>query len=211
MASASREKGPPGGRGQGSEFQHPAHRCPPDSDAQSDAKDAKPVPRRPASIKVRHRQTVAVAVARVCFLVVPINSLYRTHGSPMRCELAGLPEGSALKVTVDSSESLEDVLRVVGALYDVTLVLAQNTPEADRPTQEPSAAPKQRSARTKPRNRGGAAENGASKSRTARRTESAGAPSNAEVRSWARQTGLNVSDRGRVPASVMAAYRNAHQ
>lgn len=116
-----------------------------------------------------------------------------------------------MKLTVDSSEPLEDALRVLGALYGVTLVVSEGRPEASRPTQRRTTKPKQRSASTKPRKRAGAADTSARKSRTARSAGSAGAPSNADVRSWARQTGLTVSDRGRVPASVMAAYRNAHQ
>jgi hypothetical protein len=39
---------------------------------------------------------------------------------------------------------------------------------------------------------------------------STGSPSNSELRSWARENGVAVSDRGRVPASVLTAYRNAH-
>lgn len=48
------------------------------------------------------------------------------------------------------------------------------------------------------------------KSRTGSVARSDGVPSNAEVRSWARENGLTISDRRRVPASVMAAYRSAH-
>jgi hypothetical protein len=39
---------------------------------------------------------------------------------------------------------------------------------------------------------------------------SAGGPSPAEVRDWAREQGKVVSDRGRVPADVRAAYDAAH-
>jgi hypothetical protein len=31
-----------------------------------------------------------------------------------------------------------------------------------------------------------------------------------EVRSWAREQGFNVSDRGRIPADVLARYESAH-
>ena len=34
--------------------------------------------------------------------------------------------------------------------------------------------------------------------------------SNAELRSWARANGQTLNDRGRVPAAVIAAYRQAH-
>ena len=93
-------------------------------------------------------------------------------------------EWSAVKLTVDSSEPLENAMRVLGALYGVTLVVSSEVPEASVPAQH---------------------------SAVKRRKRSAASPSNAEVRAWARRTGLSVSDRGRVPASVLQEYRNAHQ
>jgi hypothetical protein len=120
-------------------------------------------------------------------------------------------EGIALKVTVDSSEPLEDAIRVLGALYRVTLVVAEDGQEAGRAAQQRVTKPRKRSASTRPRTGAGVGDAGAGKPRRARAARSMGAPSNAEVRSWARQTGLTVSERGRVPASVLTAYRNAHQ
>jgi hypothetical protein len=38
----------------------------------------------------------------------------------------------------------------------------------------------------------------------------AGSPSAAEIRSWAREAGYTLSDRGRVPAEVRDAYNAAH-
>jgi hypothetical protein len=35
--------------------------------------------------------------------------------------------------------------------------------------------------------------------------------SNVELRAWARQNGFTVSGRGRLPVTVIAAYRAAHQ
>lgn len=92
-----------------------------------------------------------------------------------------------MKVTIDSNEPLHDVLRVLGALYDVDLVVSGDV-------RLRSAGAPTRSAR-------------------ARRTGSAkpSAPvTNGELRSWARQNGLSVSGRGRVPATVVSAYRAAH-
>lgn len=43
-----------------------------------------------------------------------------------------------------------------------------------------------------------------------RRRGSGGSPSAAEVRSWAREHGYQLSDRGRVPAEVRRAYDAAH-
>src|SRR4051812_32567107 len=107
-------------------------------------------------------------------------------------------KGNVLKLTVDSSEPLEDALRVVGALYGVTLVVSQDAGAASPRTEAPTAKPKKRSLGAKPRTRKGSATTG-SGSRT-RSAGSAGVASTADVRSWARHTGLAVSSRGRVPA-----------
>jgi hypothetical protein len=98
---------------------------------------------------------------------------------------------------------LEDAMRVLGALYGVTLVVSSEVPEARRPAQHSAVKRRKRKAAMKPRTGAPAVDTGAG--------ESVGSPSNAEVRAWARRTGLSVSDRGRVPASVLKEYRNAHQ
>lgn len=43
-----------------------------------------------------------------------------------------------------------------------------------------------------------------------RRTKSAGGPSPADIREWAKSNGMDVSERGRVSAEVRAAYEAAH-
>jgi hypothetical protein len=127
-----------------------------------------------------------------------------------------------LKLTLDSTEPLKDAMRVVGALYGVTLAVSADE-AAGRPFVE-----KKNTAAAKTRKRaGGRTPTG--KTRTAatavRTGASAGdlqeaettraglpgpeAPSNAEVRSWARQSGLTISDRGRIPASVITAYQDS--
>lgn len=45
--------------------------------------------------------------------------------------------------------------------------------------------------------------------RAPRRGRGRGGPSAAEIREWAREQGYEVSDRGRVPADVRAAYEAA--
>lgn len=114
-----------------------------------------------------------------------------------------------MKLTVDSSEPLDDALRVVGALYGVTLIVSEEGRNTSKLTQG-RTKPKKGSVGTNPRKRAAVADTGEGRSRKRKAVESAEVPSNAEVRSWARRTGLSVSDRGRVPASVMAAYRSAH-
>jgi hypothetical protein len=126
-----------------------------------------------------------------------------------------MSKGTDVKLTVDSSEPLEDAMRVLGALYGVTLVVASDgsdvagaeqdarKPADKRAGRRPAAARK-----TRPAARASDAVARKPKQGTAARL--AGSPSSAEVRSWARDNGMTVSDRGRVPASVMTAYRNAH-
>lgn len=59
------------------------------------------------------------------------------------------------------------------------------------------------------RSRGGAGAGRAKPSR-GNRTRTAGGPSTADVREWARAQGLPVSARGRVPAELHAAFEAAH-
>lgn len=115
-----------------------------------------------------------------------------------------------MKVTIDSSEPLGDALRVVGALYDVELVVsADESPPADLPSEDAPAA-------TRPRTRTSTrASTTAPPRRAGGRKRSAGAKpkapvSNPELRSWARQNGFPVRDRGRVAGTVISAYRAAH-
>jgi hypothetical protein len=112
-----------------------------------------------------------------------------------------------LKVTIDSSEPLDDALRVIGALYDVTLTAASSTPEEQ-------AAPVEAARTTSRRNRGGRRTAKATpRSRRAPRKSAAkrGSVSTAQLRSWARDNGHEVSDRGPISASVATAYREAQQ
>ena len=116
-----------------------------------------------------------------------------------------------MKLTVDSNEPLEDAIRVVGALYGVTLVVARDGLEGSKPTQLGSSKPKKRSATTKPRRRADVAAHAGSRKAQTTTAGSAGTPSSADIRSWARHTGLSVRGRGRVPASVLTAYQDAHK
>jgi hypothetical protein len=140
-----------------------------------------------------------------------------------------------VKLTLDSSEPLEDAVRVVGALYGVSLVVAARNPEsgelvaatesvrdeADQATPpgvpEPGelGRPKKaaRPRRTNKRNKGrpGLPVDGSDSEVADGSTPGAvNAPRNADVRAWARENGLTVNSRGRVPASVLAAFRDAH-
>ena len=118
-------------------------------------------------------------------------------------------QATILKVTIDSTESLEDAVRVLGAMYNVTLVVS--SPE------EKTSASAKRSPRTATARSG----NAGTRSRTPKKqrikpptTESAHSNGNrastSELRSWAREHGFSVSGRGRIPASIRAAYDQAN-
>lgn len=112
-------------------------------------------------------------------------------------------EGEALRISIDSTEPLEDVLRVVGAMYGVTVTVA------------PAGAATVKSGSTSRgtlRSQRSSGSRGVSHQRARKRaTRNGSAPvSQAQVRSWARENGHTVSDRGRLPADVVAAYRAAN-
>jgi Lsr2 len=130
-------------------------------------------------------------------------------------------KATALKLTLDSSEPLEDAMRVVGALYGVTLnVSAAEAGEAPSEARITSAQRTSEPAGTKAaidgspsaikgaRTRAPGRKTRARKA-TASATAQSSSPNNAEVRSWARQSGLTINDRGRIPASVLTAYRDS--
>lgn len=121
-----------------------------------------------------------------------------------------------MKLTLDSNEPPEDAMRVVGALYGVTLVVSSDDQDAIKPATENASKPAKKapnrrssSAVKKSTTTAPATKANARKQQPQAASRAASTPSNASIRSWARQNGLTVSDRGRVPASVMTAYRNA--
>jgi hypothetical protein len=117
-----------------------------------------------------------------------------------------------VKVTIDSTEPLEDAIRVRGALYGVTLTIAATEPATSLGTtsrDRRSTSPRPRKARTRSAKSTPLATPAARTVRGAKAT--AQAVDSAELRSWARQNGYTLSDRGRVPAAITAAYRDAHE
>lgn len=111
-----------------------------------------------------------------------------------------------MKVTIDSSEPLDDALRVLGAVYNVQLavtgpVLATTDTALPRATKAAAATKKPVAA--------------ASRTTRGRHTKntappSSKTPSSKELRVWAQANGHHVSGRGRVPSTLMDAYRSAH-
>jgi hypothetical protein len=119
-----------------------------------------------------------------------------------------------LKVTIDSTEPLADALRVIGALYNVTLSASTNHTGANN---QPQTAPSPRRGaaaanrkRTQP-----ATENKPTRRRperaTSKRTSAqASSVSTSEIRSWAKANGHAVNSRGTLPASIRSAYADVH-
>ena len=104
-----------------------------------------------------------------------------------------------MKVTLRSSDSLEEALRVVGALYGVHLTVTEPADESPPQSKAPTTKPPP----TRNRRAVAAAEGTATQRK---RRRSAKTFSTAEIRAWARANGHQVSDRGRIPAGVIAAY-----
>ena len=119
-------------------------------------------------------------------------------------------QATTLRLSIDSTDPLEDAIRVLGAMYNVTLV----TPSNNTAKKASASAKRVPTATTK---RGRKATTG---SRTPRKKSveapviestqaAAGRVGTAELRSWAREHGFTVSDRGRIPAAISAAYNQA--
>jgi hypothetical protein len=96
-----------------------------------------------------------------------------------------------VQITIDSSQKLDDVIRVVGALYNVQLGVV-GTANAT------SAAPSRGRARS-------ASSRGSAARRAGRRPTRKNV-SNADVRAWAHNNGFQISDRGRISQEVKNAF-----
>jgi hypothetical protein len=108
-----------------------------------------------------------------------------------------------MQITVNSSDSLQDVLRVVGSLYGVELTVAPNEGQPAEPAAQNGTGTRRR-----------AAARGAGEPRGRRSRRASGEAEKtdlAAVRAWAREHGHQVSDRGRVPNAVLEAYKESAQ
>jgi len=107
-------------------------------------------------------------------------------------------------ITVDTKESLDSVLTLIGAAYGVKVGVVGS---------DGAAAPARATAASarRPRRGGRPARTAAPVRKTTRRRRGAAASSasSADVRAWAREHGHTVSDRGRLPAPILEAYRAA--
>lgn len=103
-----------------------------------------------------------------------------------------------MKVTIDSNEPLSAALRVLGAMFDVTVVAAEDAMSAPTPPAKGGPALASQSVRVR-------------RARKRVAAQPATSVSNVEVRSWALENGMTVSNRGRLPTRVVAAYWDAHR
>lgn len=111
-----------------------------------------------------------------------------------------------MKLSIDSSDSLDDALRAVGALFGVTLQVADTTGAASGGPAETPTAPARKTASRTAAGRGRGRSTGTGRRSAGRRGR---APAATDVRQWARDNGMTVNSRGRIPASVLAAYRES--
>lgn len=119
-----------------------------------------------------------------------------------------------LKLTIDSTEALEDTLRVVGALYNVTLEVAAN-PASDTGsgtnsiTRSRSAASPASTAASRAPRKSQKRKRPATTMRARSAAHKRGRVDTATVRAWARENDYEIADPGRVPAAVLTAYQQA--
>lgn len=107
-----------------------------------------------------------------------------------------------MQLTINSSEPLDQVLEVLGALYGVRLT--RHEPQVAS-AEEASPAPAE-VLRPASRRR---ATTQTTPNRRARSTRTSDKVDVQAVRAWARQQGRTVSDRGRLPQSLIEEYRQA--
>src|SRR4051812_13698595 len=115
-----------------------------------------------------------------------------------------------MRLSVSSDEPLEHVLEVVGSLYGVKLSVEGTRDGAAPSSSAQGRAPRRgrpvRSAK-KAAPRKAALRKAATKKASPRRSRGEGSVDPAAVRAWARDNGLPVRERGRVPAEIVQAYR----
>jgi ribosomal protein L19E len=99
-----------------------------------------------------------------------------------------------VQLTIDSSQKLDDVIRVVGALYNVQLGVVG------------TAATKTVVASSRGRGRGRTVSSRGSANRGSGRRPNRSSASTAEMRAWAQTNGYHVNSRGRIPMTVKNAF-----
>jgi len=110
-----------------------------------------------------------------------------------------------VQLTIDSTEPLESVLAVLGSVYQLQLSAGPRTDASTVSASDSTGAGKK--VKTSPV--AGRSSTAAGGSRRSRR-DTAAAVDPSAVRGWARDNDMAVSVRGRIPAGLLSAYRDAH-
>jgi nucleoid-associated protein Lsr2 len=104
-----------------------------------------------------------------------------------------------MHITIDSRDPLDQALRVVGALFGVSLTVEPNADAVAAASGSSNGGQRKRGVRRR-------AKAAKTTQRSGRRAVAAPADQSV-VRTWAREQGLQVSDRGRVPNAILEAYQ----
>lgn len=112
-----------------------------------------------------------------------------------------------MQITIDTArDELDDVLRLVSAAYGVEVTRTGTEETSSGGAAVEPATPPVRS------RRGGRSSGASAEAGRARRGRGrAASTSTAQIRAWARETGLEVPARGRLSAEVISAYEQAHR
>ena len=97
-----------------------------------------------------------------------------------------------MRLAIDSSEPLQQVLPVVAAMYGVELTVAPKNSTSRASTRRTGTRTDKTSAKAK--------------KRVPRRPSRSAKPDPVTVREWARANGQAVAARGRIPSELLAAY-----
>jgi len=112
-----------------------------------------------------------------------------------------------VQLTIDSTEPLECVLAVLSSVYQVDLAAG---PRLEAPTTAVPAPTAKTTKGTRAPGRAAKSSTGTAGGTRRGRSNSSAAVDSSTVRAWAREHDVAVNGRGRIPASLLNAYRAAH-
>jgi hypothetical protein len=111
-----------------------------------------------------------------------------------------------MQLTIDSTEPLDRVLKVVSSLYGVELAVVSSTGQTTQRTESATARRAQAAPGPRGRRAGKTAERPVARKAAGNGGRRSSAADLSEVRNWAREKGFQVSDRGRVSNAILKAY-----
>jgi nucleoid-associated protein YgaU len=114
-----------------------------------------------------------------------------------------------MRLTVESTEPIDSVLRAVGALYGVQLVVAGADPASAAPAPSRKAVSSRTPKTVAPKAKKVAKVPVVAAAARPRATQATAGQ--ADIRRWAQEAGLTVAGRGRLSATIRDAYTQAHR